>query len=589
MGPKEKKICTMLKSGDPDLQCAAAKVLGELRPKAPGVIRALGDVLADSRESVRLYALGALKNIRSKSALKYVIPRLSSEGPERRAAVAAITAVGASALSELKKELPGLSPFGRRAAADIIISIGSEASFSALLDALALGDFDLCRHICDLFRDQVPGLSKSRKDLVFQKIFRFLSSRNVKGNEVATMAGLRLLGYVGHVKSLDMLIPYLNEKHTPSVRRHALLAVSALLPVRKPKPDFVHALLNLLSDRAHPDLMETSMRILNGLNIPASLSDEMIKLLYNRHSAVRKLAVRALESFGTIKATRALLDCLGRADWELTSDTMSALRKIKHTPDVILSEVEKTDDKERARRLANVMRGGKFDVSPNMLNSLGAKLLDAISRGDGKLDIYFALLSSLSEEHLSGTLLRRTEELKRQKKFIEAERTLRMLTQLGPPPAEVKYQLGIVRLKLSDKKPDPTARAADPALALLASLIRIPKFELASKLEEEKKVLEPADYYYLGHHFAESEGEEKAFGTHVLKFLVRIAPDSDEAGMVKGKGKKPAPEKPAEKPAAKKTTKKAAARKTTEKKVVKKTAAKKKTANKKTAGNKSGR
>lgn len=571
MGPKEKNICTMLKSGDPDLQCAAAKVLGELKPKDAGVIRALGGVLADSRESVRLYALCALKNIRSKSALKYVIPRLSSEGPERRAAVAAITAVGSSALSELKKELPGLSPFGRRAAADIIISIGSEASFSALLDALALGDFDLCRHICDLFRDQVPAFSKSRKDLVFGRISRFLNSRTVKGNEVATMAGLRLLGYVGHVKSLDMLIPYLNEKHTPSVRRHALLAVSALLPVRKPKPDFVHALLNLLSDRAHPDLMETSMRILNGLNIPASLSDEMIKLLYNRHSAVRKLAVRALESFGTIKATRALLECLGRADWELTSDTMSALRKIKHTPDVILSEVEKTDDKERARRLANVMRGGKFDVSPNMLNSLSGKLLDAISQGDDKLDIYFALLSSLSEEHLAGTLLRRADELKRQKKFVEAERTLRMLTQLGPPPAEVKYQLGVVRLKLSDKKPSPVDRAADPALALLASLIRIPKFELASKLEDEKRILEPADYYYVGHHFAGSEGEEKAFGTHILNFLVRIAPDSDEARKIKGK--KPAPKKPAEKPAAKKSTKK---------KVVKNKAANEKTAGKKT-------
>jgi len=553
MGPKEKKICAMLKSGDPELQCAAAKVLGELKPKDAGVIRALGSVLSNSRESVRLYALGALKNIRSKSALSYVIPRLSSDDPERRAAAAVITAVGAASLPELKKNLPDLSPLGRQAAADIIISIGTEASFGALLDALALGDFDLCRHICDLFRDQVPSFSKNRSDVIFARIRTFLNSKKVKGNEVATMAGLRLLGYIGHAKSLDMLIPHLDEKHSPAVRRHALLAVSALLPVRKPKPDFVRALLRLLSDRAHPDLMETSLRILNGLNIPASLSDEMIKLLYNRHSAVRKLAVRALESFGTIKATRALLECLGRADWELTPDTMAALRKIKHTPDVILSEVEKTDDKERARRLANVLRGGKFNVSVNMLNSLGGKLLRAIAEESDKLDIYFALLSSLSDEHLVSTLLHHARELKRQGKFVEAEQHLHLLTQLGPPPAEVKYELGVIRLKLSRKSLAAADRATDPALALLASLIRIPKFELGKKLMAEKNVLGSAEYYYVGHHFAGSEGEENTFGEQILRFLARLAPKSAEAKKAAEELRK---KKPVRKSAAKTTKKK---------------------------------
>ena len=567
MGPKEKKICAMLMSGDPELQCAAARVLGELKPKDPGVIRALASVLSDSRESVRLYALSALKNIRSRSALRHVIPRLSSDDPERRVAAAAVRASGGSSLPELKKELPNLSPPGRQAAADIIMGIGTDASFDVLLDALALGDFDLCRHICDLFRDRISSFSKNRRDLVFRKVSKFLNSRKVKENELAVMAGLRVLGYIGHEKSLEMLIPYLGEEKSPAIRRHALLAVSALLPVRKPKPDFVQALIRLLSDRAHRDLMETSLRILNGLTIPASLSDEIIKLLYNRHSAVRKLAVRALESFGTIKATRALLDCLGRADWELTSETMAALKKIKHTPDVILSEVEKTDDKERARRLANVLRGGRFDVSASMLNNLGSRFLRAIVENGDKLDIYFALLSSLSEEHLVSTLVSRAEELKKAGKFIGAERHLRMLTQLGPPPAEVKYQLGVVRLKLSDKNMTAANRAADPALALLASLIRIPKFELEEKLKAEKNVLAPADYYYLGYHFSESQGEEKTFGQNILKFITRLAPDSDEANKVKKHLAKKTPRKPtAKKTATEKTTKKAA------KKAVKKAA-----------------
>ena len=533
MGPQESKICAMLKSGDPELQCAAARVLGEMKPKDPTVIRALGSVLSDGLESVRLYALGALRNIGSRSALRYVIPRLSADEIERRAAAAAVIAVGNAALPDLKKELPNLSPAGRQTAADIIMSIGTEAAFDVLLDALALGDFDLCRHISDLFRDRIGSFSKARQDAVFRRIVRFLDMKDVKASEVATMAGLRILGYLGHEKSLDMLVPYLGEEQPPAIRRHALLAVSALLPVRKPKPEFVEALLRLLSDRTHPDIMETSLRILNGVTIPASLSDEMIKLLYNRHSAVRKLSVRALESFGTIKATRALLECLNRADWELTPDTMSALRKIKHTPEVILAEVEKTDDKERARRLANVLRGGKFEVPAPVLNNLSRKLLKAVEEDGDKLDIYFALMSSLSEEHLVSTLVSRAQDLKKAGRYQDAEHHLRMLTQLGPPPPEVKYQLGIVRLKLSKKSLAPVERASDPALALLASLIRVPDFDLEKKLETEHDVLAPEDYFYVGYHFFGSEGEEKEFGKKVLKFLITLAPKSEQAKKAK--------------------------------------------------------
>jgi len=537
MGPQETKICAMLKSGDPELQCSAARVLGELKPKDPTVIRALGSVLEDGLESVRLYALGALKNIGNKSALRYVIPRLSADEIERRAAAAAVAAVGNAALPELKRELPNLTPAGRQAAADIIMSIGTDAAFDVLLDALALGDFDLCRHVSDLFRDRIPTFSKPRQDAIFRKVTHFLEKKDVQASEVATMAGLRVLGYLGHEKSLDMLVPYLSEDKSPAIRRHALLAVSALLPVRRPKPEFVEALLRLLSDRTHPDIMETSLRILNGITIPASLSDEMIKLLYNRHSAVRKLSVRALESFGTIKATRALLECLSRADWELTSDTMSSLRKIKHTPEVIFAEVEKTEDKERARRLANVLRGGKFEVPAAILNALGKKLLKAIEEDSDKLDIYFALMSSLSDEHLIATLVSRADDLKKASKYQDAERHLRMLTQLGPPPPEVKFQLGIVRLKLSRKSLAPVDRAADPALALIAPLIRVAQFDLLKRLQDEHAVLEPADYFYVGYHFCGSEGEEKEFGKKVLKYLISIAPKSDEAKKAREKMK----------------------------------------------------
>ena len=104
-----------------------------------------------------------------------------------------------------------------------------------------------------------------------------------------------------------------------------------------------------------------------------------------------------------------------------------------------------------------------------------------------------------------------------------------MLTQLGPPPPEVKYQLAVVRVKLSKKSLAAVDRAADPALALLASLIRLPDLDLTKRLEDERDVLAADDYFYIGYHFFGSEGEEKTFGQRILKHVVSRAPKSAQA------------------------------------------------------------
>jgi hypothetical protein len=85
-----------------------------------------------------------------------------------------------------------------------------------------------------------------------------------------------------------------------------------------------------------------------------------------------------------------------------------------------------------------------------------------------------------------------------------------------------------VRLKLSPKKLAASSRSADPSLAQLAPLIRIPRFDLAKRLQEES-IFQPGDYYYVGRHFLESQGDEKEFGQNMLEFLLRVAPDTGEA------------------------------------------------------------
>ncbi len=66
-------------------------------------------------------------------------------------------------------------------------------------------------------------------------------------------------------------------------------------------------------------------------------------------------------------------------------------------------------------------------------------------------EVYYSLLSNLNGEKLSQTVFKRARTLRKARKFSEAEYHLCLLTQGGPVGCEVKYELGLARLKLSSK------------------------------------------------------------------------------------------------------------------------------------------
>ena len=59
MAGEIEKICKLLEGGSAELQCAAAMVLGELKPKDSIVKKSLARALESSNETLRLYAVEA--------------------------------------------------------------------------------------------------------------------------------------------------------------------------------------------------------------------------------------------------------------------------------------------------------------------------------------------------------------------------------------------------------------------------------------------------------------------------------------------------------------------------------------------------
>ena len=94
--------------------------------------------------------------------------------------------------------------------------------------------------------------------------------------------------------------------------------------------------------------------------------------------------------------------------------------------------------------------------------------------------------------------------------------------------------MSVCNLKLSPKDLAPQRRAEDHALRGLHALLRGKTFKLFDRLRKEK-ALEPADLFYVGAHFAEMPGDERALGEQILQHVAKTWPRSEEGRAAKSR------------------------------------------------------
>jgi hypothetical protein len=98
----------------------------------------------------------------------------------------------------------------------------------------------------------------------------------------------------------------------------------------------------------------------------------------------------------------------------------------------------------------------------------------------------------------------------------------------------VRLELALCGLKLSNKDVAADSRATDPALRSVETALAQQPDEVLNQVEKAKW-LDAEDLFYLGFHFAERFGAEKAFGAAVLKLVVKASPKSKLAAAAKNK------------------------------------------------------
>jgi len=562
MDATTKRICAMLKTEDPELRAAAARVLGELGAKEPAALAALSDVLTQDAGPPRLYALAALAGSPTAEAVGYVLPAFAGHEDLRQAAVDAIAGFGHKAVAHLKEAVLKAPLPQRKGAASALARIGGRTAHELLLRALANGELEVSKHICFVLDHAIAAMTDRAKGVLLAQVEKYLAHKRVQKKETAACSGILLLGMLASPKAKKTLLRFASPGHTGEVRRRALLALRGIAEALAAAE--IATLATYLEDDDLGNVVLPTIDALRPVALPAAAASRILRLAQSPHPAVRDFAVFKMGRLDTPAAAKILIADLDAPQPELRQLALSSLRRNPAAVPLLVKRLAEETDEQRLATLARILEPHAANIAPAARRRLMTRLLKLVEADDPLAEPFAFLLRHADPDALDAALLKRAKSLKSRKRFAEADRLLRTLVRGGTASPQALYQAAIVGLKVSAKRLGRSDRHADPCLRHFDRLLSDEAVDLARKLKAEK-ALDPDDIFYVGFHFAEQLRERRNFGGSLLTHVVAKHPRSAVAKHARNKLRLEAfpiePPKAKRKPAAKPTRAKKATKK----------------------------
>lgn len=530
-----KKICSLLDSEDVELQCAAARVLGELRPKSADVRLKLGAHLNSPNLTVKNYVLSALEQNPGKETLPYLFPLLREGGKIRDKASTIIATAGPSAVAEAKKLFAQADLDLKGLLVRILGMIGTLEACAFLIDSLPGAGRELRKDICLALRGAIGKMSRDKKRSFSKKINSFLASDRARENADEAASGVILLGYIADSATIGKLLRYTSTDQAMPIRKQALIALSQMDIPAKSNAEIARKIIPLLDEDDYPNIVRNALDLLKRIEIPKGMIKSMKEGLKNKIPAVRSFIISHMGKLVVSPENIGMLiGHLNSGGFQERRAAQDALVKIPEAYPRIIKEMDETKDYEVTMRYISILKAHKDRLSPRDKSHLLARMDKLRASGDDRYSIYATALKAVDQEFLVEKLLSRAKRLKGARKFTEAEKIIRTLVRHSSATAATKYELIAVCLRNSSKDLSPLRRKDDEGLKLIAELLKQGKFPLLKRLKTDK-ALRPEELYYVGFHFSEKLFDQRKFGIALLKHLVNKSSQSKVGRAAKEK------------------------------------------------------
>jgi HEAT repeat protein len=531
-----KKLAALLASEATERQIAAAIVVGELGLRDPALVSGLVALTASGLPPLQRHAAEALGRLATPKALPHLLPLLGArdEGV-RRAAADAVGAFGDAAVPALRVRLASAEGDERRAVEEALARVGGEAAISTLLEGLDTANVEEARAATLVARQRIKDADAKEKRAYLADVKRFLGLKKTKASPAATVAALRVLGFLEDGGTVPLLLEHATGgARAHDVREEALIALRFLgraggkpaqvgNTAKAAKTAGVAAKITSIAETAPLQTARAALYTLACLPLPGALAARLGKLAAHPEAERARLATERLAQMPGPEASRALGQLLQTTrERALAEAAATALSARPDAGAVLARAVLDAPDAERAGLLARLLRPHLRALDGKTARALRVAAIDRLAAG-APSPTWEPLLQVAREADPEGTALALREAGAKLRKG-KPERALAALRALGRGAnatpddgyAWATLELGVGR--------------RDEAFTIFGQLTER-GFDLAAALRRDRG-LDAETRYQIGFHFAE---RRHPVGEEILSAVAEAAGRTKVGQMARAK------------------------------------------------------
>lgn len=509
MNDTVKEIVGILEQGRPELQVAAAQILGELRPKDPVVVKALA--AATGRSSVLgRFAVEALAQISTPEALRVVVRVLCENDSLSDQAMHVLSVAGEAAHPAAAAAFANAPADRRPRLLQVLARPFGHDSIRPFAQAMATADLaDEAARLLQAHADSLsPALRKALREELVAEVAQPLPDSSV----AAILSVLARLDIAG---ARALLWKHAGNGSPAPVRSAALRAMSG----QKLTAVQVKTLLADLEDPAQRDVHEAIRDLLGALpELPEALAPVLKRMLASRQPEQRLFAMRALRTTSSPDLLKMALRLRQHDDPRFRAAADDVLGSSKLAVEPLLRLLQTCRDPAEGARLAALLARHGSHLPPKQLRTMVERAVKLMAAKALAGDLLCDVAIQLGGAKVGALLLDRALRWRRSRRLSEALHVLAKLAQAGLLDGEGRYQLALTRFQQDLLRPAHVETApGNAAMGFFAALLR-DGFPLLARLKKET-ALQPEHLLRLATHFSNSVGPERRFGAELLQHL----------------------------------------------------------------------
>lgn len=504
-----KIIVGLLEGGKPELQVAAAQILGELRPKEAPALRALQGSMRRSPVLGR-FCLDALAKIQTAEALAVLADTLLDADPLADHAMQLLAEIGTAAHPVLASRFAAtIGESSLRILGVMARHLGKDA-VPVFVHALLTPD--LTAHAARILMASTTTVPAGFGKLLREGLAKHLEDALPEAC-LANVVGV--LAKVDGEGAKALLLRHTAAQQPAAVRSAAFRALrgTALTAAQ------LRSLLDLLEDADQKDVHEAAREVLASLpEVPEGVLPVMKRLLAARQPEQRLFALRMLRTAGGVELAKFALKWLDHADERFREAAVEALAHNRQAHELVLRLLVTTKEPGLAEVAAGILTRQAPHLTPKFARGLAEKAIKLLSGHVRVADLLLDISLVATGAKVVPFLVECCARMRRSGRRLDAMHVLARIASTPHGDAEVRYQLALTKL-LHDatQSPNESAAPGNSTMGFLATLVR-DGFPLMERLRKES-VVTPELLLRVATHFTEGVGAERRFGTELLQHL----------------------------------------------------------------------